>query len=252
MQEPIGWSGKSCKLTNVHVVQRRAFFIVWGPKKYGPLTPLTNSKFEFVSAKTASCRSNSDSLANFAMPTVFYFFACTPEATCEILHIQRVNGNVTLDWSSRAAYHILAEDVYTALYMNATGRSRASNHKLAEGIWTASYVKLNLAVWQPSLAQQGRSFSNFSLSMTTLLAWIPEHSPPESTANDMFVSNSTAKRSFSRPLYKSTSCIMHRPNVCDRSQCMWTSICPYKTDRSQFKSVFACRLHHWDKAKKAC
>ena len=220
MQKPIGWSGKSCKLTHVHVVQRCAFFFVWGPKK-----PLTNSKFEFVSAKTASCRCNSDSLANFAMPTVFYFFACAPEATCEFIHIQWVNESVTLDWSSRAAYHMVAEDVYAVLYMNATGRSRASNHKLTEGVWTASYVKLNLAVWQPSLAQQGRSFSHFSLSMTTLLAWIPEHSPPVSTANDMFVSNSTMKRLSSRPLDKSTSCIMHRPNVRDRPNlCLLPSV----------------------------
>ena len=126
---------------------------------------------EFVSAKTASWSCNNDSLANFAMPTDFLFFFCLhPEATCEFIPIQRVNGSVPLDRSSRAAYHMLAEGVCTALYMNATGRLRTANHMLAEGVCTASYVKLNLAVRQPSLAQQRRAFSHFSPSMTTLPA----------------------------------------------------------------------------------
>ena len=38
------------------------------------------------------------------MPTDFYYFACTPEVTCEFIRIQGVTGSVTLDWSSRAAY----------------------------------------------------------------------------------------------------------------------------------------------------
>ena len=46
----------------------------------------------------------------------------------------------------------------------------------------------------------------------------------ESTAENMFVSNSTVKCSSSCPLDKSTGCIMigpsNGPNVCDRSQCM--------------------------------
>ena len=118
------------------------------------MTPLINSKFEFVSAKTASWSCNNNTLANIAMPTYFYISACTPEATCEFILIQRVNGSVTLDRSSRAAYHMLAEGVCTTLYMNATSRSRAANHMLAKGVCIASYVKLNLAVRQPSLAQR--------------------------------------------------------------------------------------------------
>ena len=126
--------------------------------------------------------------------------------------------------------------------MNATGRSQAANHMLAEGICTLSYVKLNLAVRQPSLAQQGRAFSHFSPSTTTLLAWKPDHSRTESTPNDMLVWNSTVKRSSSRPFDKSTSCIMHGPNVCDRSKCMWTSICPYNTDRRPYRTDRRLRI----------
>ena len=168
--------------------------------------------------------------------SISIFIYCTPEATCEFIPILRVNGSVLLDRSSRAAYHMLAEGVCTALYMNATGRSRAANHMLAERVFTASYVKLNLAVQQPSLAQQRRALSHFSPPTTTLLAWKPDHSRTESTANDMIVSNSTVKCSSSRPLDKSTGCIMTAPSVCDRSQCMWTSICPYKTDRRPYRT----------------
>ena len=74
-----------CSALCVHCV--RCAFIVRRPKKHGPLTPLTNSKFEFVPAKTASWSCNSDSLANFVMPMDFYFFACTPEATYEFIPI---------------------------------------------------------------------------------------------------------------------------------------------------------------------
>ena len=125
-----------------------------------------------------------------------------------------------------AAYHILAEGVCTALYMNVTGRSWAANHMLSGGFFTASYVKPNLAVRQPSLAQQVRAFSHFPPSTTTTFPWKPYHSRTESTANDMFVLNLTVKRLSSRPLDKSTSCIMQGPDVWDRSQCMWTSNCP--------------------------
>ena len=208
--------GNNCKLTQVHVDQSCAFFIVWRPKKYGPLTPLTNSKFEFVSAKTASWSCNSGPLQTSLCLRIFYFFACMPEATCKFIPIQRVNGSVTLDRSSRAAYHMLAKGICTALYMNATDRSRAANHMVAGGVCTTLYVKLNLAARQPSLAQQRRVFSHFSLSTTTLPAWKPDHSRTEASANGMFVSNSTVKRSSSRPLDKSRSCIIgwsERPNV---------------------------------------
>ena len=121
----------------MHVL-RCALFIVWRPKKYGPLTSLTNSN---VSAKTTLWSCNRDSLANFAVPMDFYiyFAARTPETTCEFIPIEWVYGSVTLDRSSRAAYHMLAEGVCTALHMNAaTGRSRAADHMLAEGVCTAS------------------------------------------------------------------------------------------------------------------
>ena len=91
MEEQVGWSeetiASSRMLTLFSAVRS---LLCECQKKYGPLTPLTNSKLEFVSAKTAawSCILNSDSLANFAMPTDFYFFACTPEATCEFIPIQ--------------------------------------------------------------------------------------------------------------------------------------------------------------------
>ena len=43
------------------------------------------------------------------------------QATCEFIPIQPIKGSVTLDRSSRAAYLMLAEGVWTASYMNATG-----------------------------------------------------------------------------------------------------------------------------------
>ena len=64
----------------------------------------------------------------------FLFFAYTPEATSKFIPMQRVNASVTLDRSLRATYHMLAEGVCTALYMNATSRLRADNHMLAEGV----------------------------------------------------------------------------------------------------------------------
>ena len=104
-------------------------------------------KFEFILAITTSWSCNSDSLANFTMPTDFYSFACTPEAACGFNPIPRVNGSVTLDRLSRASHHKHAEGVCTALYMNAIGRSQAANSLLAERGCTASYVKLNLAAF---------------------------------------------------------------------------------------------------------
>ena len=221
MQEQVGWSGKQFQAQACSCCSVLCVLYCVRPKKYGPLTP----------PATASLSSSQPKLLRGAVTTTplqtsiclrisFFFFACTPEAKCEFIPIQRVNGSVTLHRSSRVAYDMLAEGVCTALYMNATGRSRAANHMLAEGVCTASYVKLNLAIRQPSFAQQRRAFSHFSLSTTTLLALKPDHSRTESTANDMLVSNSTVKRSSSPPLSKSTGCIMHGHNVCDQSQCM--------------------------------
>ena len=163
------------------------------------------------------------------------FFLCTPEVTCKVISIQRVNGSVTLDRSSRAAYHMRAEGVCTTL--NIKHDWSVANHMLDEGVCTASYVKLDLAIRQPSFAQQRSAFSHFSPSTATLLAWKPDHSCTESTANDMFVSNSHWS---SRPPDKSTGCIMigpsNGPNICDRSQSLWFSICPYRTDRRPYKT----------------
>ena len=100
--------------------------------------------------------------------------------------------------------------------------SRAAKHMLGEGVCAVSYVNLNLAMLQSSLAKQQRAFSHFSPSTTTVLAWKPDHSRTESTHNEMFVSTSTLKRSSSRPLEKSTSCIVSERT----SKCMWIPTCP--------------------------
>ena len=77
----------------------------------------------------------------------------------------QIKGSVTLDRSSRAAYHMLAEGVGTASYMNTTGLE-AANDILAERVCTASCTRCyehNFAVLhaQLSLAQQQRAISHF-------------------------------------------------------------------------------------------
>ena len=73
----------------------RSSSFVWRPtctkKKYSRLTSLTNSKLEFVSAKTASWNCCSDFLANFTVPTdffLFFYLARTSLATCEFIPIK--------------------------------------------------------------------------------------------------------------------------------------------------------------------
>ena len=167
MQEQVGWSGNSCKRTHVHVFQCCAFFYVWRPKKYGPLTPLTNSKFEFVSAKTALRSCNSDSLAIFAMPMDFYIFACMPEATCEPhsasqwkCHTRPVVAS-RLPHANRRRLHRIVHE------RDRSVASAAANHMLAAAVCTASYVKLNLAVRQPSLTQSIFSVNDHSSCLKT-------------------------------------------------------------------------------------
>ena len=73
------WSSfSSLPLPFTLYLKLRSSSFVWRPtnsKKYSPLTSLTNSKLEFVSAKTASWNCYSDSLANFALRTDFFFFS---------------------------------------------------------------------------------------------------------------------------------------------------------------------------------
>ena len=235
LRSKLGGSGNNCKLTHVHVVQRCAFFFVWMPKNYGPLTPLTNSKFEFASAKTASWRCNSDSLANIAKPADFFFLACTPEETCQFIPIQRVNGSVKLDRSPRASCHILADGVCIALYMNATGRLRAANHMLGEWVCTASYVKLNLAVWQAA-------FTNTTAKRVTSL--LLRHWPlfllenPTTVVLSPLPTTYWLKINSETLVFTSTWQEHEHWSQCMWSVpiCMWSSICPRKTDRRPYRT----------------
>ena len=176
---------------HVHVVQHCAFFFLFEGQRSTVLWRLW---------PTASLSSSQPKLLRGAVTVtplqtlqclrISMFFCLHAQTDMRVFPIQRVNGSFTLDRSPQSAYRMLA----------------------------ALYVKLNLAVRQPSLAQQGRTFSHFSPSTAAFLAWKPNHSRTESTANDMFVSHSTRKRSSSRPIDKSTSCIMHDPNVYAWSQ----------------------------------
>ena len=186
---------------------------MWRPtssKKYSPLTSLTYSKLELVSAKTASWNCYSDSLANFAVRSGFrFFFVRTSQATCEFIPIQPIKGSVTLDRSSRAAYLMLAEGVWAASYMNATGfwsRQPYASQRSLHGIMHAmSWAQLGRAACAAFARTTTKGNQSFSPSTTTLLAWKRDQSHAESTTKERFVSPSTVKRSSSRPLDKSTS-----------------------------------------------
>ena len=136
------------------------------------MTPLTNSKFDGLSQpKLLRGAVTVTPLQTSLCLRISFFFFC--------LHARsdmRVYPHSASKWKCHT-HPVVASRLprasrrlCTALYMNATGRSRAANHMLTEGACTASYVKLNFAVWQPSLAQQKRAFSHFSPSTTTLLA----------------------------------------------------------------------------------
>ena len=213
----LGRSGNNRKLTHVHVVQRCAFFIVWMPKSSGPLTPLTNtySKFEIVSAKTTSWRCNSDSLANVAKPPDF-FFHWTPKATCQLIPIQRVNGSVKL--ANRC--EPLTTSQLMAFASNCTWTQPVGRETL-----TTCRKCLHPIVCETELCHTAAFTQTTAKSVKSLLF---RHWPLFLLENPTTVvlsplqrhigSNLTAKRS-SRPLDKSTSCIIIGPsngrNVCE-------------------------------------
>ena len=101
---------------------------------------------------------------------------------------------------------------------------------LAEEVCTASYVKWT---WPYGSLHSHNSVGRSVTFLRQRPLFLLENQTTVVLSHlltyDLFVSNSTVKRSSLRPLDKSTGCIMigpsNGPNVCGRSQCMWTSVC---------------------------